>query len=130
MFCEVKDVICVIKNGGEDFNKKCLLVLIFYFIIGLLWEYLLFNFVFVCVFSFMFFVGGVCSVYFVFDKFILYWLLNIIIYFGSVIGMMLCVMVEVWFIVKGFILGLCFCVLLFLLNIMFCGIGLFDVLCY
>lgn len=39
MFCEVKDVICVIKNGGEDFNKKCLLVLIFYFIIGLLWEY-------------------------------------------------------------------------------------------
>ncbi|TLX36217.1 hypothetical protein FE997_02890, partial [Salmonella enterica subsp. enterica serovar Newport] len=75
-------------------------------------------------------VGGVCSAHFVFDKFILYWPLNIIIYFGSAIGMMLCVMAEVWLIAKGFILGLRLCVLLFLLNIMLCGTGLFDVLCH
>lgn len=33
-------------------------------------------------------------------------------------------------IAKGFILGLRLCVLLFLLNIMLCGTGLFDVLCH
>ncbi len=37
----------------------------------------------VCAFSFMLLVGGVCSAHFAFDKFILYWPLNIIIYFGD-----------------------------------------------
>ncbi len=76
----------------------------------------------------MLLVGGVCSAHFAFDKFILYGPLNIIIYFGSAIGMVLCVMAELWLIAKGFVLGLRLCVLLFLLNIMFCGTGLFDVL--
>ncbi|ENL4829466.1 hypothetical protein AB5G42_004342, partial [Salmonella enterica subsp. enterica serovar Teko] len=53
----------------------------------------------------------------------------IIIYFGSAIGMVLCVMAELWLIAKGFILSLRLCVLLLLLNIVFCGTGLFDVLC-
>lgn len=129
-FCEAKDVTRAIKNGGEDFNKKCPPALISHFITGLSWEHSLPNPAPVCAFSFMLLVGGVCSAHFVFDKFILYWPLNIIIYFGSAIGMMLCVMAEVWLIAKGFILGLRLCVLLFLLNIMLCGTGLFDVLCH
>ncbi|EAN8324747.1 hypothetical protein C5V99_13945 [Salmonella enterica] len=38
-FCEAKDVTRAIKNGGEDFNKKCPPALIFHFITGLSWEY-------------------------------------------------------------------------------------------
>ncbi|EEJ2302748.1 hypothetical protein YI53_000753 [Salmonella enterica subsp. enterica] len=129
-FCEAKDVTRAIKNGGEDFNKKCPPALISHFITGLSWEHSLPNPAPVCAFSFMLLVGGMCSAHFVFDKFILYWPLNIIIYFGSAIGIMLCVMAEVWLIAKGFILGLRLCVLLFLLNIMLCGTGLFDVLCH
>lgn len=78
--------------------------LISHFINGSSWEHSLPSPAPVCVFSFMLLVGGVCSAHFVFDKFILYWPLNIIIYFGSAIGMMLCVMAEVWLIAKGFIL--------------------------
>lgn len=94
-FCEAKDVTRAIKNGGEDFNKKCPPALISHFITGFSWEHSLPNPAPVCAFSFMLLVGGVCSAHFVFDKFILYWPLNIIIYFGSAIGMMLCVMAEV-----------------------------------
>lgn len=112
-FCEAKDATRAIKNGGEDFNKKCPPALISHFITGLSWEHSLPNPAPVCAFSFMLLVGGVCSAHFAFDKFILYWPLNIIIYFGSAIGMMLCVMAEVWLIAKGFILGLRLCVLLF-----------------
>ncbi|MDI5829860.1 FtsW/RodA/SpoVE family cell cycle protein, partial [Salmonella enterica subsp. enterica serovar Kentucky] len=51
--------------------------------------------------------------------------LNIIIYLGSAIGMMLCVMAEVWLIAKGYILGLRLCVLLFLLFVyVFVNIGM------
>ncbi|EBQ2848599.1 hypothetical protein A7D67_24335, partial [Salmonella enterica] len=38
-FCEAKDVTRAIKNGGEDFNKKCPPALISHFITGLSWEY-------------------------------------------------------------------------------------------
>lgn len=38
-FCEAKDVTRAIKNGGEDFNKKCPPALITHFITGLSWEY-------------------------------------------------------------------------------------------
>ncbi|EAN3948385.1 hypothetical protein EGG64_18335, partial [Salmonella enterica] len=77
-FCEAKDVTRAIKNGGEDFNQKCPPALISHFITGLSWEHSLPNPAPVCAFSFMLLVGGVCSAHFVFDKFILYWPLNII----------------------------------------------------
>lgn len=38
-FCEAKDVTRAIKNGGEDFNKKCPPALISHFITGLSWEH-------------------------------------------------------------------------------------------
>lgn len=38
-FCEAKDVTRAIKNGGEDFNKKCPPALISHFINGLSWEH-------------------------------------------------------------------------------------------
>ncbi len=79
----------------------------------------------------MLLVGGCyCSAHFAFDKFILYWPLNIIIYFGGAIGMMLCVMAEGMAYCQGFITGLRLCVFTVLLNIMLCGTGLFDVLCH
>ncbi|HII1670374.1 TPA: hypothetical protein ACYZE8_000737 [Salmonella enterica] len=127
-FCEAKDVARAIKNGGEDFNKKCPPALLSHFINGSSWEHSLPNPAPVCACSFMLIVGGVCSAHFAFDKFILYGPLNIIICFGSAIGMVLCVMAELWLIAKGFILGLRLCVLLVLLNIVFCGTGLFEVL--
>lgn len=38
-FCEAKDVTRAIKNGGEDFNKKCPPALISHFITGFSWEH-------------------------------------------------------------------------------------------
>ncbi|HAU3147091.1 TPA: hypothetical protein JDD71_003629 [Salmonella enterica subsp. salamae] len=71
-FCEAKDVTRAIKNGGEDFNKKCPPALISHFINGLSWEHSLPNPAPVCAFSFMLIVVCVCSAHFAFDKFILY----------------------------------------------------------
>lgn len=57
-FCEAKDVTRAIKNGGEDFNKKCSPALISHFITGSSWEHSLPNPAPVCAFSFMLIVGG------------------------------------------------------------------------
>lgn len=60
-FCEAKDVTRAIKNGGEDFNKKCPPALISHFITGLSWEHSLPNPAPVCAFS-LCFLWEVCAV--------------------------------------------------------------------
>lgn len=127
-FCEAKDVARAIKNGGEDFNKKCPPALISHFINGLSWEHSLPNPAPVCACSFMLIVGFVCNAHIAFDNVISYWPLKIIIYFGSAPVIALCVMAALWLTAKGFILGLRLYILLFLLNIAFCCAGVFDVL--